>query len=238
MITFNGQSIYQACPDIKIEDIRESPVQLSPVTRQRPILPGDVYVRMQQGAKNIVINFAVLEMDMNKRKVLLNTLSKWARTDSPAPLAIKTRPNVMIDAVCTKLPEPSMRQWWESKLSLTFTAYDPYWYSVNEYSVSINTSTATTVFINGDVPPLARFTNTRSSALQSTMTFSDGVDTMSFSRHPAGTMNIDLNKQTAQVGSSTSIMQYFDPTTTFLQPKLGSVSYLGVGKFHWRERWL
>lgn len=233
MITFNGQSIYQAVPGIKIEDIRESPIQLNPVSRQRPILPGADYVRMQQGERTITINFAILEMDMYERKNRLNTLSKWARTDTPAPLALETRPGVLIDVVCTKLPEPSTRQWWESKLSLTFTAFDPYWYSVNEKTVACGTS----FFVNGDVAPKMRITRTLSSTVTSMQTYSDGTDNMKFSRIPSGSMVIDLNKQTAKVGS-TSFMEYFVPTTTFLTPKTGTQTITGTGNVKWRERWI
>ena len=48
MITFRNVSIDAAVPGIKIEDIRVSPIQLSPTTRVRPINPGSDFVRMVQ----------------------------------------------------------------------------------------------------------------------------------------------------------------------------------------------
>lgn len=233
MITFNGRSIQQAAPGIKIEDIRESPVQLAPVTHQRPIIPGVDYIRMQQGARTIAINFAILEMDKFKRKSILNSLSKWARSDAPAPLSLVTRPGVLIDAICTKLPEPSLRQWWESKLQIVFTAFDPYWYSVEEKSVSCGTA----FFANGDIAPFIKITRTLSSAVSSTQTYSSGGEQMKFTQMPAGNLEIDLNRQTAKVGNN-SIMQYFNPTTTFITPKTGTQTISGTGTVKWRERWI
>jgi hypothetical protein len=66
--------------------------------------------------------------------------------------------------------------------------------------------------------------------------YSDGTDTMTFSSIPAGGLVIDLNRQTAAVGT-TSIMQYFGLTSSFIFPRVGSMTITGTGTVQWRERW-
>ena len=65
-----------------------------------------------------------------------------------------------------------------------------------------------------------------------------GLDsrTMTFSSIPVGNMVIDLNKQTAVVGS-TDIMQYYSINSKFLIPRTGGQTISGTGTIKYRERW-
>jgi hypothetical protein len=49
-------------------------------------------------------------------------------------------------------------------------------------------------------------------------------------------MVIDLNAQTAQVGN-TSIMQYYQPSGSFIIPRTGAQTITGTGTVKYRERW-
>ena len=73
-------------------------------------------------------------------------------------------------------------------------------------------------------------------AASSNQSYTDGTDTMTFSTIPAGELEIDLNKQTAQVDGA-SIMQNYALTSTFIIPKLGVSTITGTGTVKWVERW-
>ena len=77
MIYFRHQSLEAVAP-VMIEDIRVSPIQLNPIVRDRPILAGADFVRMQQGQRTITITLAVLEQDFEKRQRHLENITRWA----------------------------------------------------------------------------------------------------------------------------------------------------------------
>lgn len=229
MITFRNIAMDAVAP-VMIEDIRVSPIQLKPVLRERPIMAGAGFVRMQEGVRTVEIAFAINEMDFEKRQRYLEAVSRWAVSEQSAPMLIPYHDGKLLDVICTGLPQPSMRQWWPL-LTLTFTATDPYFYAQYEKSASCETA----FFVSGDAPPRMRIERTLSAAA-SNQSYSDGTNTMAFSTIPAGSLVIDLNAQTAQVGS-TSIMQYFGLTSAFIVPKTGTMTISGTGTVKWRERW-
>ena len=231
MIYFDGKALESVAP-VKIEDIRVSPIQLLPVSGQRTLRFGADFVRMSGGTRAVVISFALLTNDHEIRQKQLQAITQWARSDMPKRLTIPYYPNVYLECICTSLPEPSIRQWWESRLTLTFTAFDnPYWTSIEEKSAACGTA----FYVNGDAPPLMQIRNTFASAA-SNQSYSDGTNTMTFSSIQAGDMVIDLNRQTAAVGSA-SIMQYYSYASHFIEPKIGVQTISGTGNVYWRERW-
>lgn len=231
MIMFNGVALEQIAP-VKIVDILVSPIQMSATARQRPVRWGADFVRMTGGSRTVSIEFALLTDNRDVRQTQLQEITRWARSDTPGRLELPNRRDVYLEAICTALPEPSLRQWWESKLRIVFTTFDnPYWTSNNERSVACGTK-----FIAlGDAPPLMRIERTLSSAA-SNQTYNNSEESMTFSTIPAGDMVIDLNRQTAQVGNN-SIMQYFTFNSSFLIPRTGTHTITGTGTVKWRERW-
>lgn len=231
MIYFNGVALESVAP-VKVEDIRVSPIQLTATARQRPIEFGSDFVRMSGGNRTIAISFALITNDLAIRQRQLMAITKWARSDEPERLELPYRDGLYLECACTRLPEPSTRQWWESKLQLVFTTFDnPYWTSIEEKSSACGSA----FLVMGDAPPIMRITRTLSSAA-SNQSYSDGTNTMAFSTIPVGDMVIDLNHQTAAVGN-TSIMQYYSYSSAFILPKTGTQTITGTGTVYWRERW-
>lgn len=230
MIVYNGVSL-DSVGDIRIEDIKVSPIRYNPVVRPRAIRFGSDFVRMGGGDRTITVSFACLEKNAIVRHETLMNLSKWARTDAEYRIELPTDPNNYLVCVCTSKPEPSTRAWFENKLRLVFTCYNnPYWTSKQEKSVACGT--AFTVL--GDAPPFMRIERTLGSSASS-QSYSDGTNTMTFSTIPAGDMVIDLNNQTARVGT-TSIMQYYQASGFFILPKTGTQTITGTGTVKYRER--
>jgi phage-related protein len=232
MIVFNGIALESVAP-VKIEDIRVSPIQLNPVVRPRAIRFGSDFVRMGGGTRTVAVTFAVLDDNrINRHESLLN-ITKWARNDGEYMLELPQDPNRYLKCVCTARPEPSVRQWWESKLRLVFTCFDdPYWISKAERSVACGTQFVAL----GDAPPLMRIERTVSGSAASNQTYSNGVQSMTFSTIPVGDMVIDLNRQTAAVGNS-SIMQYYKASGSFIIPRTGAQTITGTGTVKYRERY-
>lgn len=232
MIVFNGVDITSVAP-VKIDDIRVSSIRYSPVVRQRAIRWGSDFVRTDGGDRTITITLALLERDQILRHEALMALSEWARTDGEYKLELPTDPNRCLYCVCTQKPDPSTREWWENRLSFVFNCYEnPFWTAIEEKSVACGTAFR----VAGNAPPLMRIERTVSGSAASNQSYSDGTDTMTFSTIPVGDMVIDLNAQTAKVGS-TSIMQYYQSAGSFIVPKPGSVTITGTGTVKYRERW-
>lgn len=230
MIYFRGQALESVAP-VMIEDIRVSPLPLSVTARERPIQAGADFVRIRNGTRTVNITFSVLVDDYDQRQRHIESITKWALSDKPAPMQLPYHFGRMLDVICTGLPEPSTRQWWEQRLNLTFTAFDPYFYDITEKSVSCGTA----FYVGGDAEPLMRIERTLTSSA-SNQAYSDGTNTMTFSTVPSGDLVIDLNAQTAKVGN-TSIMEYFSFASKFIPPKTGTQTITGTGTVKWRERW-
>ena len=159
-------------------------------------------------------------------------ISEWAKNDKEYKLELPGHPGFYLMAICTGKPEPSLRQWWESKLRLVFTCYDnPYWNSVGEKSVACGTA----FHVLGDAPPLMRIERTLASTATSQSYALDGK-TMTFTTIPKGDMVIDLDRQTAVVGTA-DIMQYYAFDSRFLIPRTGNMTITGTGTVKYRERW-
>lgn len=123
MIVFNGVALEQVAP-VKIVDIRVAPISMSVTARQRPVRWGADFVRVTGGSRTVSIEFALLTDDRETRQNQLAAITRWARSDTPGRLTLPNRRGAYLEAICTALPEPSLRQWWESKLRIVFTTYD------------------------------------------------------------------------------------------------------------------
>jgi hypothetical protein len=174
-------------------------------------------------------------MNRDTRAAQLEAITNWAQIGKKKWLQLPHHEGRHLEAVCTALPEPSMRMWWENKLRLVFTCYEnPFWTANDEKAVACGTS----FFANGNAHdgPLMRIERTLSSSA-SNQSYSDGANSMTFSTIPAGDMVIDLDptKQTAKVGT-TSIMQYYAMTSRWIIPRTGQQTITGTGTVKYRER--
>ena len=231
MIIFNGVDLEEIAP-VKIDDIRVSPIQTTPTVRQR-IGFGQDFIRMTGGNRTITITFALLIQDRDERYKALEAIKEWAQPYKECALSLPMFEKKHFDCICTGYPEPSYRQWWESKLRLVFTTYDnPYLTSDDEIRVSCGTPFS----IGGTAPPLMQITRKLSSKAAN-QTYAANGQSMVFSTIPAGNLVIDLNKETAEV-SKTSIMQYFSVTGKFIKPVTGNITITGTGTVIYRERWV
>ena len=231
MIVFDGISL-NSIAGVKIKDVQVFPIEYDEVTRPRAIRGGSDFVRSRAGTRKVQITFGLLNDNMINRQASLLAISQWAKNDKEYRLDLPGHPDHYLMALCTDKPEPSLRQWWESKLNLVFTCYEnPYWNAKYEKSVACGTQFNAL----GDAPPLMRIERTLESAASNQSYALDGR-TITFSSIPAGSMVIDLDNQTAYVGN-TDIMQYYNVNSKFLIPRTGVQTITGTGTVKYRERW-
>ena len=231
MIVFNGISL-NSVAGVKIKDVQVYPIEYDEVTRPRAIRAGSDFVRSRAGTRKVQITFGLLDDNMINRQAALMAISQWAKNDKEYRLDLPGHPDHYLMALCTDKPEPSLRQWWEAKLKLVFTCIEnPYWNS--NYEKSVACGTQFNAF--GDAPPLMRIERTLGSSASNQSYALDGR-TMTFSSIPSGNMVIDLDNQTAYVGS-TNIMQYYNVNSKFLIPRTGVQTITGTGTVKYRERW-
>lgn len=244
MIFFNNIALEQVAP-VKIVDIHVSPISMTVQARQRPVAWGADFVRLTGGSRTINIDFALLTMNRDERQNQLAAITQWAASDTPGKLMLPNRRDAYLECICTGLPEPSLRQWWESKLRLTFKTFDnPYWTSITEKSIHFGNE----FIVLGTAPPLMRLEGTVDSAIATNEYFvvapgrdENGYEVMYFTQIPAGDLKIDLNHQTAAVGN-VSIMNYYTFSSSFLRPHTGKLYFFCSSAYvncstKWRERW-
>lgn len=231
MIVFNGVKLENIAP-VRVVDVTVGQIDLAPQSRQRPVKFGADFVRMSGGTREIDVTLAALTDDINLRQKQLLDVIAWARTDTEGKLELPGYDGLYLQCICTKLPEISLRKWWDGAMTLTFTCFDnPYWTSENEKTGNCGSM----ITVLGSAPPLMQITRTLSSSA-SNQTYACGTESMTFSTIPAGDLTIDLNRQTAVVGN-TNIMQYFTFNSSFITPKPGQFTITGNGTIKWRERW-
>jgi phage-related protein len=231
MIIFDGVDI-QSVAKVQIVDVHVSPISYEVAAHPNAIAPGSAFIRNRCGTRSVVITFALKEEEMNLRQSCLIAVNEWAKSDKEYKLELPGHPNHYLMAVCTEKPSPSLRQWWEAGLRLVFTCIEnPFWTDCEEKSVACGTQFR----VMGDAEPLMRIERSLSGAA-SNQSYGLNGNTITFSTIPAGSMVIDLNKQTAVVGNS-SIMGNYNVNSRFLIPATGLQTVTGTGTVKWRERW-
>lgn len=233
MIVFNGVDLTDTIP-VQIEDIIVSPIQLIPVARERPIQYGADFIRMSGGTRSVSVTFALLEMNSTERENAMQDLRDWANIGKEYVLELPQFTNRHLECAVTQFPDYSYRKWWENNLQIIFTCFDnPYWTSNQQIEVPCGTLFS----IGGNAQPLMQIVRSGTTALTN-QTYSNGSDSMTFSQIPSGNLTIDLNRQTAAIGS-TSIMKNYLPTSRWIVPKIGANQRInGVGNVRYRERWV
>ena len=230
MITYDGVRM-DAIASVQIEDIRISPIKYEPVARSRPIKAGSDFVRNRKGTRTVVVTFVLLDENEVNRQQSIIELCAWAKDDKEYKIQLDNYPGLFLTGICTQKPEVSLREWWQS-VQFVFTCFnDPFWNSASEKSASCGTN----FMVLGDAPPLMRIERTLGSSA-SNQSYGLNGNTITFTTIPAGNLVIDLDKETAVVGS-TDIMQYYTMNSKFLVPKTGQQKVTGTGTVKYRERW-
>lgn len=234
MIVYRGINITDVAP-VEIADIVVGSVKRNAVTSDRPISPGVNFVRITDNIRTVAITIADLTNDEETRLAEIDAINAWAAGDEPGRLVLPYRGGKYLEAVCTQYVEPSYRQWWETKLKLTFTAYDPYFLDPAENTAALGTA----VRFIGSAEPIVRIETTLN-ADASGISWTDGVNTLTLSGTiPAGTITVDLNRQTVKDGNGNSLSNKITLASRFPEIKRTmTISSESGGNIVWRERYV
>ena len=220
--------------NVYVEDIDVSPIQLNPISRQRPIQFGADFVRMGGGTRTVTLSFSLLNSDRASRETAMQTIRDWAKIGKQCNLILPEFTDRHLVCAVTQLPDYSYRKWWESKLKIVFTCFDnPFWTANTAKEVACGTE----FDVGGSAPPLISVDFYNSTLLDETE-YSDGTNTMTFTQIPAGALVIDFNRQIASVDGE-SIMPYYVPTSSWIPAKIGDDQTItGEGDLKIFERWV
>ena len=234
MITYKGINITDIAP-VEIADIVVSGVKRSAVVRDRPLLPGAEFVRITDNTRQVTITLADLTDNMDTRLSEIDAINAWASGQEPDKLVLPFKGGQYLMAVCTSYVEPSYRQWWENKLKLVFTCYEPYFNAPAENSLVLGTAAN----ISGSAEPLMRIVTTLN-AQASSLSWTDGTNTLTLSGTiPAGTITVDLNKQTIMHSNGTSLSSLLTLASRFPEIKRTmNITCASGGTLFWRERYV
>lgn len=231
MILFDDIDLCSLAP-VKVVDVMVGEVKTKAVSRERPLQGGVDFVRATPTTRTISIQFALLQSDITERESYLSAVRSWAHPGTAGKLVVPSRPSQYIVAVCKGLPEPSSRQWWEDRLKVTFTAYDPFFRSLGSHNVPAGQST----FVTGNAPPLAVLTKTVQAGAQ-TITASDGERTLSISGTlEAGVVTVDLWSETVTHSTMGNIDHLVTFTSRFPSVGTGQTTITGMD-LTYVERW-
>jgi len=234
MIVYRGISITDVAP-VNIADIVVGTVKRNAVTSDRPLKPGVNFVRITDNIRTVAITIADLTNDEDTRLAEIDAINAWAAGDEPGRLVLPYRGGKYLDAVCTQYIEPSYRQWWETKLKLTFTAYDPYFCDPAESTAALGTD----VRFTGSAEPLVRIVTTLADSASS-LVWTDGTNTLTLSGTiPAGDITVDLNSQTVKDKDGNSLSSLITLASRFPEIKRTmNISCEDGGNLVWRERYV
>lgn len=234
MIVYRGISITDVAP-VEIADIVVGTVKRNAVTSERPTRPGVNFVRITDNIRTVAITIADLTNDEETRLAEIDAINAWAAGDEPGRLVLPYRDGKYLDAVCTQYIEPSYRQWWETKLKLTFTAYDPYFNDPAERTAALGTA----VRFTGSAEPLIRIETTLAAAA-SELEWTDGTNTLTLSGEiPAGKITVNLNRQTVTDKDGNSLSSLITLASRFPEiTRVMNISCDDGGNLVWRERYV
>lgn len=235
MIVYRGITITDIAP-VEIADIVVQTVKRSAVTRARPLQPGVEFVRITDQQRTINITLADLTNDPETRISEIEAINAWAAGDEPGRLVLPYCDGKYFEAVCTQYVEPSYRQWWETKLKLVFTAFNPYYNAPAENQMALGS----TARITGSAEPLVRIETVLESSA-SGLSWTDGTNTLTLTGGtiPEGTVTVDLNRQTIMHSNGTSLSSMLTLASRFPQiKKVMNITCASGGTLIWRERYV
>lgn len=129
----------------------------APVVETTAVTPatraGGIFARRTVRHRPIKVTFVLMEGDAVKRLRLARQVISVLQSNAEMEL-LSTVNNMRIMCTCTKLPDISAAQYWET-LSFELTAQDPYWYSTALKTSTLSSTTNNIKQSDADVTSIA-----------------------------------------------------------------------------------
>ena len=230
-IIFNGHELSSQVPGAHVIEITVGDISMEHNTQQRISSPGSIFASKRDGTRTISIQ---IELPFDKEDAIINynLLRAWAETNQPAPLYLPNRTNGYINCIISSVSNMNIKTWYEP-VSLTFVAYDPYFYGVTQTA-----DCDETFRVSGDADADFVLTKQNDAAIVNPSWLIDGTQHISFTGTiGAGLLTIDSSKGLAQLGNQ-SVMALLNYETRFTPLAPGTHTLTGSGgSISWIERW-
>ncbi len=132
-IRLNGIALDALDGRIYPTDIKEAAPKIKVETVAKP-LGGTRAMRREITERSVSVRFVIWEKDKAARNALYHQILAWA--DAGGNLSVGYRDGQTLRVLCNRLPDISGKDWGD-ELELTFTAYDPYWQSIDATKASV-----------------------------------------------------------------------------------------------------
>jgi predicted phage tail component-like protein len=232
MVLFNGVSLEDVAPVI----IGNVFIPLPPIRSEwqdKPVSSGSRFVRKKYDKREIKIEFCLPVVDADERADYINAIARWANSDAPLALELSKRPGKYIMATVSKLHSPSTGEWWE-KLSIEFTACDPFFIDLSESAVACGLPFQ----VNGDDPASGYILNTNTTSVVDPEWTLDADQSVALDGTiAAGTIKVDLDKKTVTL-DDVSQMANLTLQSRFFELTPGLHTITGDGRLLYMQRWL
>lgn len=136
-VRLNGIDLCVLDDRIRVTDVKEQAPKIKVTTKQTMSQNGMRVMRRELTSRSFIISFVLWERDKAQRVELLQKVVDWA--DSGGVLTVGSRDGYQIDVLCDKLPEYSGKEW-TKEMTLTLTAYHPYWRGIDPATALLNTA--------------------------------------------------------------------------------------------------
>ena len=236
MVTFDGVTLSEILPQVEFVDISIGSPSIETVTRDMPGRPGSFYVRNRYGMRNIVLTLSLELPDELFRSAARNTLFAWCSKTEPKWLQLEQVPGRHLIAVCTSLPDFSVRDWWED-IQITFTAIDPFFIDDTEKSANVGEP----LTITGDTNALAVIRQTQIESAPNPKWIMDAGAFLQLDTLINGDIVIDFDAGYIENDGTPVLSQLtLDSRFFIFPPGVHTLSGDGGagGTVYWRERWL
>lgn len=150
VVTFNGESISALIVGANVLDVKIGAPMIEVLSHDKGVTHGRDFVRRRYTTRKIVVSIE-LPLDKSSYAENVRKVRSWASSDEPRQLILDVYKSRYIECICTNLNDITPKEWW-MPVEVEFTAFDPFFYSNEEKSVSIGSSGHASFTIEGDAP--------------------------------------------------------------------------------------
>lgn len=232
-ITLGGRELQAQVPGCHVLDINLGAIPVEHTAQARVLGSGSIFARKRDGVRTISLQ---VELPFERQDAIIsyNKLRVWAETEQPTPMCLPNKGNGYINVILSTMSELSVREWYQP-ITLTFIAYDPYFYGMTRVA-----NVGDTFRVRGDVPTPFKISLQVQAAIQNPKWTIDDKNVIALTGSVSvGALVIDGDQGGHITLGGESIDRQIDLVSRFtlLSPGLHQIKSEHGGIVSWTERW-